>query len=225
MIKPLPFVFIALLAAPMINPHAIGADVLHFASLSQEFSATEDAVDIHTSYVFTNASDHAITISEIKTTCGCTTAELEKRTYQADESGTIDIVFDIGSRTGEQQKSIAVISSSGEQTMLVLKVHLPPGPSFSSTIASWRQGSPPDPRVIFIRLPKEHTYTLTKATKSDESLTTTLKPGSEENLVDLTILPSSTERAFNATIDLHTSNGKIFTLFANIISTQPIIKP
>ena len=53
----------------------------------------------------------------------------------------------------------------------------------------------------------------------------TLKPGSEENLVDLTIMPSSTERAFNATIDLRTSNGKTFTLFANIIPTQPITKP
>lgn len=223
--KPFLFTFFILLTAPVTGPFLASADALHFTSPIQEFSATVEAANVHASYAFTNASDHAITISEIKTTCGCTTAELEKRTYQADESGTIDIVFDIGSRTGEQQKSIAVISSTGEQTMLVLKVHLPPGPSFSSTIASWRQGSPPDPRVIFIRLPKEHTYTLTKATTSDESLTATLKPGSEENLVDLTILPSSTERAFNAIIDLHTSNGKIFTLFANIISTQPIIKP
>lgn len=225
MIKPLPSVFIALLASPMINPHVIGADALHFTSLTQEFSATENSVDIHASYIFTNSSDHAITISEIKTTCGCTTAELEKRTYQPGEAGTINVIFDIGSRTGEQQKSIAVISSTGEKSMLVLKVHLPPGPSFSSTIASWRQGSPTDPRVIFIRLPKDHTYTLTKATTSDEALTATLKSGSEENLVDLTIMPSSTERAFNATIDLHTSNGKTFTLFANIIPTQPIAKP
>lgn len=225
MIKPLPSVFIALLASPMINPHAIGADALHFTSLTQEFSATENSVDIHASYVFTNSSDHAITISEIKTTCGCTTAELEKRTYQPGEAGTINVIFDIGSRTGEQQKSIAVISSTGEKSTLVLKVHLPPGPSFSSTIASWRQGTPPDPRVIFIRLPKECTYTLTKATTSDEALTATLKSGSEENLVDLTIMPSSTERAFNATIDLHTSNGKTFTLFANIIPTQSITKP
>ena len=92
-------------------------------------------------------------------------------------------------------------------------------------MASWRQGTPPDPRVIFIRLPKEHTYTLTKATTSDESLTATLKPGSEENFVDLMILPSTTERVFSATIDLHTSSGKTFTLFANIIPTQPITKP
>ena len=101
MINPLPFVFIALLAAPMINPHAIGADALHFTSPTQELSATEDAVDIHASYVFTNSSGHAITISEIKTSCGCTTAELEKRIYQTGESGTINVVFDIGSRTVE----------------------------------------------------------------------------------------------------------------------------
>ena len=67
MIKPLPSVFIALLAVPMINPHAIGADALHFTSPIQELSSTEDAVDILASYVFTNSSDHAITISENKT--------------------------------------------------------------------------------------------------------------------------------------------------------------
>lgn len=159
---------------------ALCGDVLSFTAPIQEASASAEATDVQAAYAFTNASDQAITISEIKTTCGCATAELEKRTYQPGEAGTINVIFDIGSRTGEQQKSIAVISSSGEQTMLVLKVHLPPGPSFSSTIASWRQGSPPDPRVIFIRLPKEYTYTLTKATTSDESLTATLKPGSEE---------------------------------------------
>ena len=209
----------------MISGFVSGSDALKFTTHVQDASASAEATDVHAAYAFTNASDHAITISEIKTSCGCATAELEKRTYQPGEAGTIHVVFDIGSRTGEQQKSIAVISSTGEQTVLVLKVHLPPGPSFSSTIASWRQGTPPDPRVIFIRLPKECTYTLTKATTSDEALTATLKPGSEENLVDLTIMPSSTERAFNATIDLHTSNGKTFTLFANIIPTQPITKP
>jgi Protein of unknown function (DUF1573) len=223
--KPFFFALLALLSASVAGPFAVSADALHFTSPTQELSATEDAVDIHASYVFTNSSDHEITISEIKTSCGCTTAELERRTYQAGESGTINVVFDIGSRTGEQQKSIAIISSTGEQTMLMLKIHLPPGPTFSSTIVSWRQGTQPEPRVISIKLPKEHSYKLTEATVSDETFTATLKPGNENNLVDLTILPSSTERAFNATIDVHTSNAKTFTIFANIIPTQPITKP
>ena len=202
-----------------------GSDALKFTALIQEASASADATEVHTTYSFTNATDQAITISEIKTSCGCTTAELEKRTYQPGEAGTINVIFDIGSRTGEQQKSIAVISSTGEQTVLVLKIHLPPGPTFSSTIVSWRQGTQPEPRVISIRLPKEHSYTLTEATVSDETFTATLKPGNENNLIDLTILPSSTDRAFNATIDLRTSNGKSFTIFANIIPTQPMTKP
>ena len=79
------------------------ADSLLFTVPIQEVSASAEATDVHAAYAFTNASDHAVTISEIKTSCGCTTAELEKRTYKTGESGTIDVIFDIGSRTASSK--------------------------------------------------------------------------------------------------------------------------
>lgn len=206
-------------------PFAISASEIEFSELVHENTPDFDAIESHSEFAFTNTSSHQVTISGITTSCGCTTAELEKKTYLPGESGKIEVDFTIGSRSGEQEKVIRVTTSTGEKIDLHYKIHLPPGPTFSSNVASWRQGAKPEPRVISITLPKGHSYSLVKIEPSNSAISASLKPGYDQDAFTLTIVPSTTDQVFNSVIDLRTSNGKIFTIFANIVPSQPAANP
>ena len=52
-----------------------------------------------------NEGQTAVTNESLKPSCGCTTAELEKKTYAPGEKGEVRARFDIGQRVGVQSKS------------------------------------------------------------------------------------------------------------------------
>ncbi len=75
-------------------------------------------------YPFANKTQATVSILDIKSTCGCTVPELEKKTYAPGESGELKVTFDIGSRQGPQTKLITVTTDAGE-TVLQLVAKLP----------------------------------------------------------------------------------------------------
>ena len=61
-------------------------------------------------FAFENTGDATVEISEIKTTCGCTTAKLDKMNYAPGEFGVITGTFSVGSRQGMQEKKVRVMT-------------------------------------------------------------------------------------------------------------------
>ncbi|HSH50985.1 MAG TPA: DUF1573 domain-containing protein [Bacteroidales bacterium] len=60
---------------------------------------------------FKNTGKSDLIIRKIRTTCGCTTANLEKNVLKSGETSSFKAVFTPGSRKGMQRKSIYVISN------------------------------------------------------------------------------------------------------------------
>jgi hypothetical protein len=81
------------------------------------------------SFPFENKGKTPVEIVKVKSSCGCTTAKLDKMVYQPGEAGSIEGVFSKGSRVGKQAVSVAVISSiavSGVETVeLSLQLEIP----------------------------------------------------------------------------------------------------
>lgn len=80
-----------------------------------KFYETEHRVDakpsesaVHVEYRFANKGDKPVTILSMEPSCGCTSAELEKKVYQPSERGIIKVTFDVGERQGWHQKTIKV---------------------------------------------------------------------------------------------------------------------
>lgn len=63
-------------------------------------------------FVFTNTSDKALVITDVKSTCGCTTPSWSRKPIQKGQSGYIDVNFDPRGRVGNFTKSIIVSSNS-----------------------------------------------------------------------------------------------------------------
>ena len=75
------------------------------AGLQFERTVVEDVVPPGTAsypfeFTFKNDGDSVVEISEIKTSCGCTTAKLEKMSYALGEGGVIQGMFSAGDRRG-----------------------------------------------------------------------------------------------------------------------------
>ena len=66
---------------------------------------------IEKEFVFKNTGKRDLIIRKIRTTCGCTTANLEKKVLKPGEYSSFKAVFKFGSRKGMQRKSIYVISN------------------------------------------------------------------------------------------------------------------
>jgi hypothetical protein len=93
-------------------------------------------------FSFKNTGDSIVEISEVKTSCGCTTVKLEKMVYAPGESGAITGNFSVGDRQGLQQKSISVLTKGLGQPdiRLSLKLEIPQLATMRPGLLLWRVG-------------------------------------------------------------------------------------
>lgn len=78
-------------------------------------------------FKFTNTGNEKLIISDVKTTCICTTVEFPKDTIAAGQSGELKVTFRSAKQegTGRQRKTISVISNgvnNYEQGVLILNI-------------------------------------------------------------------------------------------------------
>lgn len=107
-------------------------------------------------FPFRNAGEAPVTITSIKSSCGCTTARLEKRTYEPGESGEITGEFRIGSRQGAQRKTVRLATDSvaQPQVLLAIEVDIPRLLAVEPGMLLWRKGEEPGVKAIRL-LPNE----------------------------------------------------------------------
>lgn len=100
--------------------------------------ATEVA---QTVIAFRNTGDKAVTILEVKPSCGCTTAILEKKTYRAGETGELRISVDLANATGTVSKSIEVLANDSDKPLLLtLRATIPEPLILSTKVLVWTTG-------------------------------------------------------------------------------------
>jgi hypothetical protein len=76
-------------------------------------------------FPFRNPTSEIIKITGIQTSCGCTSAKADIKEIPPGGSGSVQVRFDAGNRTGEQVKMAIVRTSDKEKHNLILRVILP----------------------------------------------------------------------------------------------------
>jgi len=76
-------------------------------------------------FPFRNSGEAALKIDGIQTSCGCTAAKAEPKEIPAGGSGSIEVRFTAGKRTGVQLAGVIIRTSDGQRHKLVLRVELP----------------------------------------------------------------------------------------------------
>lgn len=140
---------------------------------------------------FTNTSPGPVEIRDVQTSCGCTTAELPKKVYQAGEQGTLKVVFTPGGRRGEQKKTIVVRTSAEKPDVLMLRVDIPETFVLDRQFLDWKVGGPTEPQVIEVTMtePAAKLKSVKALNKGFEASLATLEAGQRYRI---TVQPRST---------------------------------
>ncbi|MBT8484092.1 MAG: DUF1573 domain-containing protein, partial [Phycisphaerae bacterium] len=94
---------------------------LQFENLMHDFGEIWEVDKQTAAFKFTNTGDETLVISDIKTSCGCTTTELPKKEFAPGEGSEIGVVFS-PKGSGTQKKRITVISNSTAQSVVELVI-------------------------------------------------------------------------------------------------------
>jgi hypothetical protein len=191
---------------------------LRFDDPDQLFHPAAGDSEVVAHYRFTNRGTSALTISTVRSTCGCTTTSLEKTTYQPGESGEIIATFSIGDRGGMQDKLIQVYHDQAPPQVLHVRVDLPAGPTIEPNFVSWLRFEDPLVRTVAISFPPGSAPAAmpTSATSSNPLVSCALVAG-QPGQWSLRVTPSSTSVAGNAMIVLRTGSERTYYVFASVV--------
>lgn len=70
-----------------------------------------------------NSGNEQLVIRNVKPSCGCTTAPLDKDKLQPGETANIDVKMNIGNRAGKTLKTITISSNDPKNSMVVYKLN------------------------------------------------------------------------------------------------------
>ena len=196
--------FIVLLIVAMVAQFGFCAGGLSWKKQAMDLSADFGQQDVTAGFEFKNTSDHPVTITTLDTSCSCTLAELEKRTYAPGESGRIEVSFEAGDQVGLQQEYIFVATDEpqAEPVRLLLKVNIPEYLKMEPRMVFWAVGSKPVEKIITCTAQARQSITLAGAQSTDPEVAAqieTVIPGLQYRIH---LKPVSTVMHVAATIHL-----------------------
>lgn len=110
-----------LLGTAVARPAASGPRI-SFANPIYEFGTVNAGKTYDHRYWFTNTGDQTLQITNVHSTCGCTTLEDWPKTVEAGDSGSIGIQFNSSRVSGNIQKSVVVYSTDSQYPITELTV-------------------------------------------------------------------------------------------------------
>lgn len=151
----------------------------------QAFDLLPESKSVEVHFAFKNDGSTPVTISGFKTSCGCTTARLDKRTYQPGEGGEVIANYHFRGSTGQLRKLVKVnIEGEPEPTVLDIRVLVREPLEIKPTLVFWRVGKPNEPKLIQMKAEK-FPVQVKSVTSSDPRVKVklqTVQPGMEYQL-------------------------------------------
>jgi mono/diheme cytochrome c family protein len=113
---------------PPVITNALPAGLLAFDAEKKEDTVHEGEPQAHFVFNFTNTSSKEVTVCDVKTSCGCTTAELPPMPWNVapHTRGRIPVTMNVMGRTGTNTKTLTVTTLQGFKTLDVVANVLPP---------------------------------------------------------------------------------------------------
>jgi Protein of unknown function (DUF1573) len=157
-------------------------------------------------YRFTNVGTSVVTINDVRTSCGCTTAGLKKRDYAPGESGEIEAAFQFAGHIGHQEKWIFVTTSSAphDPTLLRLIADIPIAVTIDPEFVLWQVGDQPMPKTIRIVVADQFPAKIVSVQADNPALKLEIhevRPGKE---MEIKVTPANTNQPQNAILSIRT---------------------
>lgn len=141
--------------AALPPPTAPDPTALKWDEETKDFTAKPGDVSAAYNFVVTNGSDHEIMLNRLRTSCGCTVAQLPTTPYKLAPGANVSIAvtMDLRGKSGTLTKTITVESSAGVKSLIV-RATIPPletvAPPGGSVVPSAATSSPLVSNVITV---------------------------------------------------------------------------
>jgi hypothetical protein len=96
--------------------------IIKFKQKVIDFGDIQSGKVIDLKFEFVNDGDTTLIIKNIRTTCGCTVTQIEKREYKPGEKGKIPVKFFSQGYNGKIVKTITVITNDKTNQYTMLKI-------------------------------------------------------------------------------------------------------
>jgi hypothetical protein len=179
---------------------------LTWETTQQTFNSKPKDEFVTAKYKFTNTGTQPITVENVRTSCGCTTAVLKKTVYAPGESGEIESRFTFSGRTGRQEKAIMVQTSDkpNDPTILQLHVYIEDIVKIEPDVVLWRVGDQPSPKSIHIEVANDATVKLLSVTSDNAALKVKLTEVEPGKKYDVEVTPDSAAQPQAAVLQIKT---------------------
>ena len=179
---------------------------LQWETRELEFSPSVDQTQVIAHFKFQNVGQSEIKITSVSTSCGCTTAALEKDTVAPGEKGEIKATFNVGERVGLQHKNVFVESTDPESpnTSLALKVHIPALAQVRPSSLQWALGGAPSAQEINIKILNDLPMHAVSAISSDPRILARIEETVPSKEYRVVVEPKGTNEPVTAVLKIKT---------------------
>ena len=172
----------------------------------QEFHRVPDDKEIWAHYPFHNTGSTPVTIKSLRSSCGCTTAHLEKKNYAPGESGEVLLHFIFGDRKGYYRKTVSVTTDDKPAEPLVLNllitIHDPV--TIAPALVFWKTGQPATPQTVQLTVDDPAHVHVKSVASSNPRLLAKLQPAKPGEPSVITVTPADTTQKESAEISVQT---------------------
>ncbi|MEP6937529.1 MAG: DUF1573 domain-containing protein [Chthoniobacterales bacterium] len=176
-------------------------------------------------FKYENKGDKVIRFLSVRPSCGCTAAALKKNDVAPGEKGEITATFNIGARTGIQQKTLNVETDdpAHQFTVLTMRTVIAQLADVQPTFVFWEAGEEPKAKTIIVKAGKDVVMKNIAVTSSSPAFTTEVRAGAGPGEFRINVRPRDTSKPADATLTIvpafENQPGKSF--FANARITGP----
>lgn len=188
----------------------------------QDFNRTPDDKVIEPRYTFHNIGTTPITIKTLRSSCGCTTAKLEKKTYAPGEQGEVTLRFVFGDRKGFYHKTVTVTTDEKDvqPVVLDLRIFIHEPLTMTPALVFWKTGEAPTAKTVQLTAEPAQKVHIKSVASSNPKLTAKLDTTTPGENYTVSIQPADTAQKETAEIqvvtDFPADAPHTYTIFARI---------
>jgi hypothetical protein len=176
-------------------------------------------------FKYQNAGQTPVHFRSVDTSCGCTVARTQKNDVAPGEKGEIAAAFNIGDRTGVQQKSITVKTDQPRNpvTVLTLKTIIGQALTIKPAFVYWQTGEELTPKTIVAQINKNVPVTSLDVVSSSPDFLHKVERGAAPGEYRIHVQPRQTTKPLTATLTIKTGypegTPKTYTVTMRVVSS------
>jgi hypothetical protein len=164
-------------------------------------------------YRFTNIGPEAVAITSTTSSCGCTVASTQEKSFAVRESGEVLITFSFGSRRGLHQQTASVIFTDARGSVTPYDLNLTvdiPDPrqvlTLSHQVLAWMKGSPINTKDLLLSVTQQSDIAITGVEVTDDHFSVQAEATTPGRRYRIAVTPKSTAETHATTLTIVTDS-------------------